>query len=89
MTRRFYAKNRYWFIIDINGKECIKFYNLIKFSIYRKQTRLIHHCEKREKEIFFEEIKRQETLILDEYKWCKKYNLTRNQYFRHKRILQK
>lgn len=85
--RIFKEKNKRWLIIDINGENVINFAKLIKFSIKRKQERLKVHQKyfKREKE--FKNKKRQETLILSENEWCKKYDLTRNQYYRNKRVL--
>lgn len=86
--RKFDSKKKEWFIIDINGKEIIKFGKLINFSIEKKQQRLKEHLKNYKINWLNESLKREETLILNEKDWCKKYNLTRNQYFRNKRKLQ-
>lgn len=75
-----------FFNIRIYGyKNLILFKKYIRFSIQRKQKRLIENLKNFEKKQKYKENKRKDTLILKEKNWCFKYNLTRNQYYRHKR----
>jgi hypothetical protein len=77
-----------FFIIRIYGyKNLNLFKKFIRFSIQRKQRRLIENLKNFEKKQKYEKKKRENTLILKEKNWCCKYNLTRNQYYRHKNNL--
>lgn len=90
-VRTFKAKSRgiirEYIIVDINGIDCIKFHRNIRFSIKRKRERLKNHCKTYHKKWLNEAVKREETKILKEKAWCKKYGLTANQYYRHKRLM--
>jgi len=89
--RLFKAKGRFgirkWLIVDIDEANSLKFHQNMQFSIKRKRERLENHCKTYQKKWLDEAIKREETKTLKEEEWCKKYDLTRNQYYRHKRLL--
>lgn len=78
-------RRKIFYTIRIYGEECIRFNNLINFSIKRKRERLKNNIREFYKRGEFEKIKRLETKKLKEKEWCEKYNLTRNQYYRHKK----
>jgi len=75
-----------WSIIRIYDDKVLKFNKLIHFSIWRKEKILINLIKKKRDKEEYEIKKRKETLIMKRKEWCKKYNLTRNQYQRHKRV---
>jgi len=77
-------KHKIWWV-RICGQECFKFHKLIHFSIKYKEENLKNGIKEFYKKVKYEIKKRQETLILKEKEWCNKYNLTKNQYYRHKR----
>ena len=85
IIRKFRAKNRDWIIITINEKNSIIFHQHIHFSIKRKQKRLENYYKIYQKKWEYETKKREEVMSIPEKVWCKKYSLTRNQYYRHKR----
>jgi DNA mismatch repair protein MutS len=82
-------KNRgvQFFSVKIYDRNCIDFNHFIKFSIKRKKERLQKEIWKLLNADKYFEDKQLETLKLPEKEWCKKHQLTRNQYYRHKRLL--
>jgi hypothetical protein len=76
--------NLFW--IRIYEKECIKFHKIIHFSIKYKEENLKINIQNFKNKIEYNKKKRKETLFLKEKEWCKKYKLTRNQYYRYKRL---
>lgn len=82
-----FNKNKKYYWIRIYYPNINKFHQQIHFSIKKRENRLITLVNIEEEKTKKYEIKKQETLILESKEWCNKYNLTRNQYHRHKRQL--
>lgn len=75
----------YFYWIRIYGTECIKFNNFIKFSIEKRKNNLKENIKRYYQKEKDNNKKINDTQKLKEKEWCKQYNLTRNQYYRHKR----
>ena len=75
-------RNLNW--VRIYSQECFKFHKLIHFSIKYKGENLKMNILSYNQQKQYNKRKRVETLCLKEKEWCKKYDLTRNQYYRHK-----
>lgn len=82
-----FIQNKEYFCITISNEECIKFNNLIQFSVPKRKERLENSIRIYLKKQKRKEIKISETSLMKERDWCKKYNRTRNQYYRNKRLL--